>query len=63
MYLAYLQQLQEKVSDYDSEDFQRNRMEILAGLTRLRQICCDPRLVDPVYEGGSGKLEQLVGKY
>lgn len=60
MYLAYLQQLQEKVSDYDSEDFQRNRMEILAGLTRLRQICCDPRLVDPVYEGGSGKLEQLV---
>jgi len=26
----------------------------------LRQICCDPRLVDPVYEGGSGKLEQLV---
>lgn len=60
MYLAYLQQLQEKVSDYDSEDFQRNRMEILAGLTRLRQICCDPRLVDAAYEGGSGKLEQLV---
>ena len=31
----------------------------MAGLTRLRQICCDPRLFVEDYQGGSGKLEQV----
>ena len=31
----------------------------LAGLTRLRQICCDPKLFIDDYEGSSGKLEQV----
>ncbi|MDR2649308.1 MAG: DEAD/DEAH box helicase [Clostridiales bacterium] len=34
----------------------RNRMKILAELTRLRQICCHPALFIDNYEGGSGKL-------
>ena len=38
----------------------QNKMRVLAGLTRLRQICCDPRLCLENYQGGSGKLEQLV---
>ena len=38
----------------------QDRMRILAGLTRLRQLCCDPRLCMEGYEGGSGKLEQCV---
>lgn len=33
---------------------------MLAGLTRLRQICCDPRLCLEGYTGGSGKLTQTV---
>lgn len=37
-----------------------SRMQALAGLTRLRQICCDPRLCLEGYAGGSGKLEQCV---
>lgn len=36
------------------------RMKMLAGLTRLRQICCDPRLCLEGYTGGSGKLEQVM---
>jgi SNF2 family DNA or RNA helicase len=32
---------------------------MLAGLTRLRQLCCDPRLCLEDYSGGSGKLDQL----
>ena len=36
------------------------RFEILAMLTRLRQICCDPSLVYDNYKGGSGKLEQCM---
>ena len=35
----------------------KGRFEILALLTRLRQICCDPSLVYENYGGGSAKLE------
>ncbi|MGN0995491.1 MAG: SNF2-related protein [Candidatus Ventricola sp.] len=37
----------------------QDRMRMLAGLTHLRQLCCDPRLCLEGYTGGSGKLEQL----
>ncbi|UJF16350.1 DEAD/DEAH box helicase [Jeotgalibaca sp. MA1X17-3] len=37
-----------------------NRIKVLAGLTRLRQICCDPRLVNSDYKGNSAKLERLL---
>lgn len=59
VYLAYLRQMREEVSAMDSESFKKNRIGILAGLTRLRQICCDPRLFVEDYQGGSGKLEQV----
>src|SRR5699024_9773052 len=35
-------------------------MKILAGITRLRQICCHPSLFVENYTGTSGKLEQLL---
>ncbi len=35
-------------------------MKILAGLTRLRQLCCHPALFIENYTGKSGKLEQLM---
>lgn len=38
----------------------QRRMQILAGLTRLRQLCCDPALCLEGYDGGSGKLEQCL---
>lgn len=59
VYLAYLRQMREEVSLMDTADFKKNRISILAGLTRLRQICCDPRLFIEDYKGGSGKLEQV----
>ena len=37
----------------------KGKIEMLAGLTRLRQLCCDPRLCLEDYAGGSGKLDQL----
>ncbi|MFC5468338.1 SNF2 helicase associated domain-containing protein [Cohnella suwonensis] len=62
LYLAYLEKLQsDVVADLAQEGgFQRNRMKILAGLTRLRQLCCHPSLFLEGYEGSSGKLEQLM---
>ena len=44
----------------EDEAFEQNRMRVLAGMTRLRQICCDPRLIDEDFDGGSAKLERLM---
>ena len=35
-------------------------MNILANLTRLRQLCCHPGMFLENYEGGSGKLDELL---
>lgn len=60
VYLAQLQQMQVKVRGMSSSNFVKNRVEILAGLTRLRQICDTPSLYMDDYSGTSGKLEQLI---
>lgn len=61
LYVGYLRQLQTEASSSISENgFHQNRMKILAGLTRLRQLCCHPSLFIENYEGESGKLEQLI---
>ena len=41
-------------------DFNKSKIEILAALTRLRQICCDPSLIYEDYDGGSGKREMCL---
>ncbi|MFS0673289.1 SNF2 helicase associated domain-containing protein [Ornithinibacillus sp. 179-J 7C1 HS] len=61
LYVGYLRQLQQETAQSIKESgFQQNRMKILAGLTRLRQICCHPALFIENYEGQSGKLELLM---
>ena len=39
------------------KQFQDNKLQILAQLTRLRQICCDPSLLYEEYKDGSAKLD------
>ncbi|MFC0559778.1 DEAD/DEAH box helicase [Halalkalibacter alkalisediminis] len=61
MYVAQVKQLTNDVNEaITSNQFQQKRIEILAGLTRLRQICCHPNLIsqDAVYQ--SGKMERLM---
>jgi superfamily II DNA or RNA helicase len=45
-----------------AQSFERNRMRVLEGLMRLRQVCCDPRLI--AFEGAkaapSAKLDYLM---
>ena len=58
LYDANVYDARQKLSDSDQDHIQ-----ILAALTRLRQICCDPRLCAADYEAESAKLElcmQLV---
>ncbi|PIO84974.1 SNF2-related protein [Pediococcus damnosus] len=59
VYLAQLKQMQVKVQGMTSTSFVKNKLAILAGLTRLRQICDTPSLYMDEYRGDSGKLEQL----
>jgi SNF2 family DNA or RNA helicase len=37
-------------------------MKILAGITRLRQLCCHPALFIEGYSGPSGKLQHLLAQ-
>lgn len=59
VYLAQLKQIQIKIKGMSSENFVKNKIAILAGLTRLRQICDTPALYMDDYQAGSGKLDQL----
>lgn len=59
IYLAQLQQMQERVRTASDEELNRSKMEILSGLMRLRQICDTPALFMDDYTGESGKLESL----
>lgn len=61
LYAAYLSQLQDDtIQDLQTNGFQKSRMKILAGITRLRQLCCHPSLFVEDYRGSSGKMEQLL---
>lgn len=61
LYAAYLAKLRhDTLKHLDKDTFRKNRIKILAGLTRLRQICCHPALFVDGYKGKSAKFEQLM---
>lgn len=60
LYLGYLDKIRAETKEsLDTEGLGKGRIKILAGLTRLRQLCCHPSLFIENYEGQSGKLEEL----
>ncbi|MFC5465947.1 SNF2 helicase associated domain-containing protein [Lederbergia graminis] len=60
LYAAYLAKLRhETLKHLDKDTLRKNRIRILAGLTRLRQICCHPTLFVDGYKGSSAKFERL----
>jgi SNF2 family DNA or RNA helicase len=60
LYAAYLAKLRhDTLRHLDKNTIRRNKIRILAGLTRLRQICCHPALFVDGYKGSSAKFEQL----
>lgn len=58
IYLAQLRQMQESIRGVSDADINRRKIEILSGITRLRQICDTPSLFMD-YDGESGKLDSL----
>ena len=59
VYLAAIADLRRQLSG-SGKLSGRQRITVLTHLTRLRQICCDPRLCCEGYTGQSGKLDACV---
>lgn len=60
IYDANAQQLLDSLKKQSQEEFKTGKIEILAGLTRLRQICCDPGLVYENYSGKAAKVDTCM---
>ncbi len=61
IYLRYLAEAKQDIADeIELNGFEKSQMQILAALTRLRQICCHPSLFIEDYKSGSSKLEQCI---
>lgn len=60
LYQARATRLVKHLQSQDDEEFKNNRFEMLAEITRLRQLCCSPKLLNADYRGRSGKVDQTM---
>lgn len=60
LYTANAQQLLDSLADKTEEELNTGKIQILAELTKLRQLCCDPSLTYEAYKGGSAKLDTCM---
>lgn len=60
LYDANALQLQKGLEQQSDDAFKTGKIQILAELTKLRQLCCDPALVYDNYHGGSAKLDTCI---
>ena len=60
IYQAHSQRLKMFLEDQNDEDFAQNKLQILAELTKLRQLCCGPELLLENYKGENAKLETCI---
>ena len=60
LYQANAALLKEKLLGSSDADYGKDRMQILAELMKLRQICCEPSLCFAKYKAGSAKLETCM---
>ena len=60
IYDAQVLRMKNLLQGETEETFRKSKIQILAELTRIRQICCDPALMFEGYTGGSAKLEACM---
>ena len=60
LYDAQVVHMRETLAGQAEEEFNKNRFQVLAELTRLRQICCAPSLCFENYRGSSAKVDACV---
>lgn len=56
LYQAQTQKLIAQLNKQDDKDFKKQRFQVLAAITKLRELCCDPHLLYEDYRGKSAKL-------
>lgn len=57
LYDAQVVHMKQQIGMQSAEEFGRNKIQVLAELMKLRQICCDPALCFENYKGESAKLD------
>ena len=60
LYAAHAQRLRMTIEHQLPDEFQGMKLQILAELTKLRQLCCDPDLLFDDYKGPSAKLDTCL---
>ena len=60
LYRASVQRLKDSLEKQTEEEFKTGRLQILAELTRLRQICCDPSMAFEDFKGEAAKTEACI---
>ena len=60
LYTANALKLQKDLEQQSDNMFKTSKIQILAELTKLRQLCCDPSLIYQNYHGGSAKLDTCI---
>ena len=60
LYDGQVLHMQAMLAEQSGEDFNRQKLLLLAELTHLRQICCDPALCFEQYQGEAAKLEACL---
>ncbi len=61
LYTENLKNTKEEMNKIIKEEgFLKARFKILSLITKLRQICIDPRIIDLKYNGGSSKMEEVI---
>ena len=60
LYEARRQRLKIMLGKSSDAEFNRNRIRVLAEITRLRQTCCSPSLIYENYSGNSAKEDMCI---
>ncbi len=60
IYASCVKDAKDKMEELVSDGFTKNKMLILTLLTRLRQVCIDPKIIFENYDKPSSKIENLV---
>lgn len=60
LYQLQMEKIIAQLNGQDDNDFKKSRFQILAQITKLREICCDPHLLYDNYHGRSNKLLSTI---
>ncbi|MBD5459120.1 MAG: DEAD/DEAH box helicase family protein [Lachnospiraceae bacterium] len=60
LYDAHVQRMRMMLDKTSEEEFKNSKIQILAELTKLRQLCCDPSLLFEGYQENSAKMDMCM---